>query len=318
MHQIFGKLLIAAGLTAATAANSVPPVTASAAISYHWAQVQGVRVFYREAGPSDAPVIVLLHGFPSSSRMYDVLLPVLSTRYHVIAPDYPGFGQSDAPPPSAYSYTFDHLSETMDGLLESLGIERYSVFMQDYGGPVGFRMALRHPAKVQAIIIQNANAYEEGLGPKWSGIAQYWAHRAQHPEQVDAFLSFEGTRQRHLGTSPNLERYNPDSWCDEFAALSRPGQREIQASLLYDYRTNIASYPAWQAWLRAHRPPTLVLWGRYDPSFIAAGAHAYRRDVPDAEIHILDAGHFALDEQASRITGLLWDFLDRHLARASR
>jgi len=166
---------------------------------------------------------------------------------------------------------------------------------------------------VQAIIVQNANAYSEGLGVKWAAIADYWADRAAHAEQVDKFMSLEGAKQRHLGLSPNPERYDPDSWTDEYAFLSRPGQRQIQADLLYDYRTNVASYPVWQAWLRELRPPLLVMWGRYDPSFIVPGAEAYRRDVPGAEIHLLDAGHFALDEKAGEVAGLTLDFLDRHL-----
>jgi pimeloyl-ACP methyl ester carboxylesterase len=236
----------------------------------------------------------------------------LASRYHLIAPDYPGFGQSDAPSPSQYVYTFDHLAETTNALLERLKIGRYHLYLQDYGGPVGFRIMVAHPERVRALVIQNANAYEEGLGVKWTGIAQYWANRAAHPQQVDAFIGFEGTRQRHIAGSPNPERYNPDTWTDEYAFLSRPGQREIQAELLYDYRTNVASYPAWQAWLRTHKPPTLVVWGRYDPSFIAPGAEAFRRDLPDAEIHLLDAGHFALDEKVDDIARLMIDFLSRH------
>lgn len=275
-----------------------------------------MRVFYREAGSRDAPTIVLLHGYPSSSRMWTPLLPLLSERYHVIAPDYPGFGHSDTPPPADYAYTFDHLAETIEGLLRMLGLNRYGLLMQDYGGPVGFRLALRNSEKVRAIIIQNANAYAEGLGPKWAGIAHYWSDRAAHSQEVDKFTSLEGARQRHIGNSPNIERYDPDSWTDEYAMLSRPGQRAIQADLLYDYRTNVAVYPAWQAWLREHRPATLVLWGRYDPSFIVPGALAFARDVPDAEIHLLDAGHFALDEEAGRVGELVLDFLDRRLARS--
>ena len=213
--------------------------------------VDSVGVFYREAGPKDAPTIVLLHGFPSSSREFDTLIPLLATRYHLIAPDFPGFGQSDAPPPSSYAYTFDNLAKTINGLLEQLKINKYSFFLHDYGGPVGFRIVSAHPERLQALIIQNANAYKEGLGAKWAGIAQYWADPKAHPEVFDAFVSRTATEQRHtLGTS-HPERYNPDTWTDEYAHLSKPGQREIQADLLYDYRTNVASYPAWQAWLRA-------------------------------------------------------------------
>lgn len=300
----------------ATRAGGVPePIpSVSATTTCRRAEVAGLSIFYREAGPKDAPTIVLLHGYPSSSRMYDPLLPLLADRYRLIAPDYPGFGHSDAQPPAQYRYTFDHLAETMQGLLETLGIGWYVLFMQDYGGPVGFRMALARPKAVLALVIQNANAYKEGLGAKWTGIADYWRDPDAHPEQLEAFISLEGAKQRHLGNSPNIERYNPDAWMDEHAMLSRPGQRDIQAALLYDYRTNVASYPVWQAWMRLHQPPTLVMWGRYDPSFIVPGAEAYKRDIPDAELHVLDAGHFALDEQTDQVAALVRDFLRRHLA----
>ena len=243
---------------------------------------------------------MLLHGFPSSSREFDTLIPVLATRYHLIAPDFPGFGQSDAPPPSSYAYTFDNLAKTINGLLEQLEINKYSFYLHDYGGPVGFRIISAHPERLQALIIQNANAYKEGLGAKWAGIAQYWADPKAHSEVFDAFVSLTATKQRHtLGTS-HPERYNPDTWTDEYTHLSRPGQREIQANLLYDYRTNVASYPAWQAWLREHKPRLLVVWGRNDPSFIAPGAEAFKRDLPDAEIHLLDAGHSPWTRRTTR------------------
>jgi pimeloyl-ACP methyl ester carboxylesterase len=269
-----------------------------------------VTLFYREAGPKNAPTLVLLHGFPSSSREFDTLIPLLATHYHLIAPDFPGFGQSDAPPPSSYTYTFDHLAKTIDHLLEQLKINKCGFYLHDYGGPVGFRVILAHPERVQALIIQNANAFKEGLGAKWAGIAQYWADA--HPEMFDTFVSLAATEQRHtLGTS-HPDRYNPDTWTDEYVHLSKPGQHEIQAALLYDYRTNVASYPAWQAWLREHMPPTLVVWGRNDPSFIAPGAEAFKRDLPDAEIHLLDAGHFALDEKNDEIASLILAFLAKH------
>jgi pimeloyl-ACP methyl ester carboxylesterase len=281
----------------------------SATTTYHRLAVDGVSVFYREAGPREATTIVLLHGFPSSSREFDTLIPLLATRYHVVAPDFPGFGQSDAPPPSSYVYTFNHLAETISDLMDQLKINKCVFFLHDYGGPIGFRIMLAHPERVQALIIQNANVYQEGLGAKWAGIAQYWSDPKGHPEVFDTFVSFAATEQRHtLGTS-HPERYNPDTWTDEYAHLSKPGQREIQADLLYDYRTNVASYPAWQTWLHKYEPPTLVLWGRNDPSFIAPGGEAFRRDLPDAEIHLLDAGHFALDEKNDEIADLILEFL---------
>jgi len=275
--------------------------------------VDGVRIFYREAGPQDAPTIVLLHGYPSSSREFDTIIPLLATRYHLVAPDFPGFGQSDAPPPSSYAYTFDHLAQTTNDFLEQLGINKYSLYLHDYGGPVGFRIMTAHPERLQALVVQNANAYKEGLGPKWAGIAQYWGSPDAHPEVLDAFMSLSATEQRHTAGSSHPDRYDPDSWTDEYAHLSRPGQREIQGALLYDYRTNVASYPAWQAWMREHKPPTLVVWGGNDPSFIAPGATAFRRDLPDAEIHLLDAGHFAFDEKVDEIATLMLQFLHRHL-----
>jgi len=312
MFQQLAALALSAATPALPAPTTPPLPSTSATTSFHTVQVDGVGIFYREAGPRDAPTIVLLHGFPSSSREFDSLIPLLATRYHLIAPDYPGFGQSDAPPPASYRYSFDHLARTTSALLDQLGIRHYSLYLHDYGAPVGYRMILAHPERLLVLIVQNGNAYREGLGPKWATIADYWAAPAEHPEVVDAFLSFEATKQRHLAGTRHPERYDPDSWTDEAAHLARPGQRAIQAALLYDYRTNVAAYPVWQAWLRTHRPPTLVAWGANDPSFVAAGAEAYRRDLPDAEIHLLDAGHFALDEATDQIAQLILDLLARH------
>jgi len=290
------------------------PETTSTATTYHYEQVDGIRIFYREAGRRDAPTIVLLHGFPSSSREFDALIPLLAKRYHLIAPDFPGFGQSDAPRPTEYEYTFDHLATTTNNLLEKLGLKTYSLYIHDYGAPVGFRIMLAHPERLQVLIVQNGNAYREGLGPKWTKIEQYWADPTAHQDVVDAFLSFGATKERHIGGTSHPELYNPDSWTDEFARLSAPGQREIQAALLYDYRTNVAAYPRWQAWLREHKPPTLVVWGANDPSFIAAGGEAFIGDLPDAEIHLLDAGHFAMDEKNDEIAELILRFMGAHPA----
>ncbi|WP_293678867.1 alpha/beta fold hydrolase [uncultured Phenylobacterium sp.] len=304
--------LPAIAMAAALAAGAPAPLpSTSATTTYHREMVDGVGVFYREAGPKDAPTIVLLHGYPSSSRMFEGLIPLLAVRYHVIAPDYPGFGHSDAPSPSQYAYTFDHLAQTIAGLLDKLGVDHGVFYLQDYGGPVGFRVMAARPARVRGLIIQNANAYSDGLGAKWAGIAQFWRDPEGHQDQLDAFTSLDGARQRHIAGSPNPQRYSPDAWIDEFAMLSRPGSREIQGALLYDYQTNVAAYPAWQAWMRTHRPPALILWGRYDPSFIVPGAAAYRRDLPEAELHLLEAGHFALDERLDEAAGLAIHFLDR-------
>ena len=280
-------------------------------ISYHTAEIDGLKIFYREAGPTNAPTVLLLHGFPSSSRMWEPLLPLLADKYHLIAPDYPGFGSSDAPSSSSFTYTFDNLANVVDELTVKLGITSYVLFMQDYGGPVGFRLALAHLERVRAIIIQNAVSHEQGLSPLWDARRKYWADPVHELANLKAnFTSLEATRLRHVGSSPRPERYDPDTWTDEFAFLSRPGQADIQATLFLDYRTNVASYPLWQKWLREVQPPTLVVWGKYDPSFTVAGATAYGDDVPKAEIHFLDAGHFALDEASDDIALLVRNFLE--------
>ena len=281
-------------------------------------EINGLKIFYREAGLPDAPTVLMLHGFPSSSRMWEPLLPLLADKYHLIAPDYPGFGSSDAPSSSSFTYTFDNLANEMDQLTVKLGITSYVLFMQDYGGPVGFRLALAHPERVRAIIIQNAVSHEQGLSPLWDARRKYWADPVHELANLKAnFTSLEATRLRHVGSSPRPERYDPDTWTDEFAFLSRPGQADIQATLFLDYRTNVASYPLWQKWLREVQPPTLVVWGKYDPSFTVAGATAYGDDVPKAEIHFLDAGHFALDEATDDIALLVRNFLE-HLEKHER
>jgi pimeloyl-ACP methyl ester carboxylesterase len=279
-------------------------------VSYHSATVDGLRIFYREAGPVDAPTVLLLHGFPTSSRMFDGLMPLLADRYHMIAPDYPGFGNSDAPSPEVFAYTFDHIAAVMDDFTRALGLKHYSVYMFDYGSPVGFRLAIMHPERIQSFIVQNANGSEDGLSESWKLRRAYWDDRAGNEDKVrQASLTLEATRQRHLSNSPHPERVDPDTWQDEYAFLSRPGEDCIQLDLIYDYRTNVAAYPSWNAYLSKYRPPTLVLWGRYDPAFTVAGAFAYGRDLPDAEIHLLDAGHFALDEATPEIALLMRHFL---------
>jgi pimeloyl-ACP methyl ester carboxylesterase len=278
--------------------------------AYRTVEIDGLPIFYREAGPADAPVLLLLHGLPSSSRMYEPLLTRLSDRYRLIAPDYPGFGHSAAPAPSAFAYTFDHLAEVMTRFTEVLGIKRYSLFMQDYGGPVGFRMAIAHPERVDSLIVQNAVAHDTGLGKLWDKRRAFWADRAAHEATLRTnLLSLETTRGRHLGSDPEVERYDPDLWTDEFAFLNQPGQGDIQVELFYDYRNNVASYPKWQDWMRKTQPRLLVLWGRHDPSFDISEPEAYRRDVPQAEVHVLDAGHFALDTAADPIADLVRGFL---------
>jgi pimeloyl-ACP methyl ester carboxylesterase len=279
-------------------------------VRYATVKVDGLSIFYREAGRQDAPVLLLLHGFPSSSRMFEPLLVRLSDRYRLVAPDYVGFGHSDAPDPRRFAYTFDHLAEIMHRFSDALQIREYTLYMQDYGGPIGFRLAIANPERVRALIIQNAVAHDEGLGALWKTRRAFWADRAANEAALrENLLSFERTRMRHVGHDPHPDRYNPDFWTDEFAFLNRRGQADIQSDLFYDYRDNVAAYKSWQSWLWQHQPRLLVLWGKYDPSFDISESHAYQADVADAEIHILDAGHFALDTVADQIAGLIRNFM---------
>src|SRR5436309_1061835 len=235
---------------------------------YRTIQIAGLSMFYREAGPKDVPTLLLLHGLPSSSRMFEPLFARFSDRYHLVAPDYPGFGYSDWPDPKKFAYTFDHYAEIMNHFTEALGLSRYTLYMQDYGGPVGFRMAVAHPERIEALIVQDAVAHNEGLGANWKTRRAFWADRAANEGALRTnLLSLQTTRTRHVGNDPNVARYDPDLWTDEFAFLSQPGQAEIQSDLFYDYRTNVDSYPKWQVWMRERQPRLLVIWGKYDLSF---------------------------------------------------
>jgi pimeloyl-ACP methyl ester carboxylesterase len=242
--------------------------------------------------------------------MFEPLLRRLSDRYHLVAPDYPGFGQSDWPDPKQFAYSFDHYAEIMNHFTEALGLSRYTLYMQDYGGPVGFRMALAHPDRIEGLMVQDAVAHNEGLGANWKTRRAFWADRAANENALRTnLLSLAATRTRHVGGDPNVERYDPDLWTDEFYFLSRPGQAEIQSDLFYDYRTNVDGYPKWQAWMREKQPRLLVIWGKYDFSFDPGEPERYRKDVPNAQVHILDAGHFALDTAADEIAVLVGDFV---------
>jgi pimeloyl-ACP methyl ester carboxylesterase len=279
-------------------------------VSYRTVQVDGLSIFYREAGPKDAPVLLLLHGLPSSSRMYEPLLQRLSDRYHLIAPDYPGFGHSDWPDPTKFAYTFDHIATVMEHVTETLGLTHYSLYMQDYGGPVGFRLALAHPERVQSLIVQDAVAHDTGLGENWNLRRAFWADRATYEATLRSnLLSLATTRTRHVGNDPQVERYDPDLWTDEFRFLNQPGQADIQSDLFHDYQSNVASYPQWQEWMRQTQPRLLVLWGMYELSFDDSEPEAFRRDVPQAQVQRVDGGHFALDTAADEIANLVDSFL---------
>lgn len=279
-------------------------------VFYRTVKVDGLSIFYREAGPKDAPVILLLHGLPSSSRMFQPLLTRLSDRYHLVAPDYPGFGLSDWPDPKEFPYTFDHIATVMEDFVQTVGLSRHTLYMQDYGGPVGFRMVLTHPERVQALIVQDAVAHNEGLGVNWATRRAFWADRPTHEEALRKnLLSMAATKTRHVGDDPNIELYDPDLWNDEYAFLNSPGQAQIQSDLFYDYRTNVENYPKWQAWMQKKQPSLLVIWGKHDLSFDPGEPERYRKDVPKAEVHVLDAGHFALDTKADEIAVLVSQFM---------
>jgi pimeloyl-ACP methyl ester carboxylesterase len=277
---------------------------------YRTIQVDGLSIFYREAGPKDAPTLLLLHGLPSSSRMFEPLFSRLSDRYHLIAPDYPGFGHSDWPDRKKFAYTFDHIAEVMNHFTVAVGLSKYSLYMQDYGGPVGFRMVLQNPERVESLIVQDAVAHNSGLGANWKTRRAFWADRAANEEALRVnLLSLATARSRHVGDDPNVERHDPDLWTDEYYFLNQPGQAEIQSDLFYDYRTNVENYPKWQAWMQQKQPRLLVIWGKYEASFDPSEPEAYRRDVTQAEVHIVDGGHFALDTAADEIAALIGQFM---------
>jgi pimeloyl-ACP methyl ester carboxylesterase len=283
---------------------------------YRTATVDGVDLFYREAGPADAPVIVLLHGFPTSSHMFRNLIPALADRYRVIAPDYPAFGQSGVPQRGQFHYSFARFAELMDGLLSRVGAKRYALYVQDYGAPVGYRLALRHPERVTALIVQNGNAYEEGLKEFWKPLKAYWASGSKtHREALRAGLTPAATKAQYVDGVREPSRVSPDTWLHDQALLERPGIDEIMLDLFKDYGSNVALYPQFQAFFRTHRPPTLIVWGKNDTIFPADGAYRYLRDLPDAELHLLDTGHFALEEKGDEIARLMRDFLARRLPR---
>ncbi len=290
--------------------SCVAPAAFKHPTSHRTVEIDGLSIFYREAGSKDAPALLLLHGLPSSSRMFEPLFARLSGHYHLIAPDYPGFGHSEWPEAKEFAYTFDRYAEVMTHFSEALGLRRYTLYMQDYGGPVGFRMALAHPERVEALIVQDAVAHNEGLGANWKTRRAFWSDRAANESALRRdLLSLEAARARHVGNDPDVERHDPDLWTDEFYFLNRPGQADIQSDLFYDYQTNVGLYPKWQNWMRERQPPLLVIWGKYETSFDPSEPESYRKDVPSAEVHVVDGGHFALDTAADEIASLVTDFM---------
>ncbi|WCK69192.1 alpha/beta fold hydrolase [Agrobacterium tumefaciens] len=316
-HLLATVALLMAISPVAAEARCVPntPVIAAKAvpvIQYKNMTIDGVKVFYREAGPKDAPVLLLLHGFPTSSHMFRNLIPLLADRYRVIAPDYPGYGQSDAPDHTKFSYTFENLTNVVDKLTEKVGADRYSMYVMDYGAPIGYRLALKHPERVETLIVQNGNAYTEGLAAFWDPIKAYWAEKTpERREALAGLVTLETTKFQYTDGMGDVSHISPDNWVVDQALLDRPGNKDIQLDLLGDYGSNVPLYPQFQAFFRDNQPPTLIVWGKNDKIFPEPGAHPYLRDLPNAEMHILDSGHFALEDKLDVMAPLIRDFLDR-------
>lgn len=297
----------------------LPMSNATAAIHYRSTHVDGVEVFYREAGSAEAPTILLLHGFPSSSHMFRNLIPLLADQYHVVAPDLPGFGLTVAPDRGQYKYSFQTIAKTIDRFTDAIGVNRYAIYVFDYGAPIGFRLALAHPEKITAIISQNGNAYEEGLSQGWNPIQKYW----QEPTEANRnalrdFLKPETTKWQYTHGVADDTLIAPESYQLDSALLARPGNDEIQLDLFLDYASNVKLYPKFQEYLRTHQPPLLAVWGKNDPFFLPPGAEAFRRGNKNAEVHFYETGHFALETHANEIGAAMRDFLARHLNNRSQ
>ena len=282
------------------------------AINYRTADVDGWKIFYREAGSKDAPTLLLLHGFPSAGHMFRDLIPHLADRFHIIAPDLPGFGQSDLVARGMFAYTFDHIAEVIDRFTEVIGLKRFAIYVFDYGAPTGFRIAAKRPERITAIISQNGNAYEEGLSDGWNPIRAYWEDASEkNREALRAFLKPETTVWQYTHGVPDATKVSPDGYSLDNFYLSRPGADEVQLDLFGDYKSNIALYPAFQNYFRTHKPPFLAVWGKNDPFFLPSGAEAFKRDIPNATVRFFDTGHFALETHAAEIAAAIRDFLPR-------
>jgi pimeloyl-ACP methyl ester carboxylesterase len=317
------RLRLSLYLFAATAWTVVltPPARAQQPVKvlHKTVKVGDLEIFYREAGPRDAPTILLLHGFPTSSQMFRNLIPALADRYHVVAPDYPGFGHSSMPTRDHFSYTFDNLAKVIDEFVGKIGLTRYALYVQDYGAPVGYRLAVKHPERITAIVVQNGNAYDEGLDNDfWKPIKAFWKepNNKERRDALRGFVTYEATRWQYTHGVKDPELVSPDGPAHDQFLLDRKGNDEIQLDLLLSYGSNPSLYPKWQAYFREHQPPVLIAWGKNDQIFPPAGAEPYRRDLKTVEYHLVDAGHFALETNGDEIAGLIRAFLDKHVPRS--
>lgn len=314
-NTLIGLALVAAVSFASFSASDADPKTPPEQGLYRTVKIDGLDIFYREAGAKDAPAVLLLHGFPTSSHMFRELIPALADKYHVFAPDYPGFGNSSAPSVEAFDYTFDNLALVMEKFTEQVGLKKYSIYLMDYGAPVGFRLATKHPERVQTLIVQNGNAYQEGIDNEfWKPIKAYWQNRTKEQgDKLRSLLTLEATKWQYTHGVRDVETISPDTWGHVQPLLDRPGNQEIQLALFHSYGSNPALYPAWQAYLRKHQPPTLLVWGKNDQIFPAEGAQPYKRDLKQLEFHLLDSGHFALEDNGATIARLIREFLAKSL-----
>ncbi|MFN0137755.1 MAG: alpha/beta fold hydrolase [Phycisphaerae bacterium] len=317
-------VLAAVGTAPVVLAQDAPKPVATVAsptqVLYKTAKVRDLDIFYREAGPAGAPTVLLLHGFPTSSQMFRNLIPALADKYHVIAPDYPGYGNSSAPAHDKFEYSFDNLAAVVDEFVEKVGVKSYAIYLQDYGAPIGYRLAAKHPERVTALIVQNGNAYDEGLDNDfWKPIKTYWADdkNPANREALRGLLSRQATIWQYTHGVRNVQTISPDAWNADQALLDRPGNQEIQLDLFRSYGTNPPLYPAWQEYFRKHQPPMLIVWGKNDAIFPAAGAEPYKRDLKKLEFHLLDTGHFALEEDGATIAKLMREFLGKNVRNAN-
>ena len=304
---VMSTSLISRAQTARSSSNDHP-------VTYNTLKIDNLEIFYREAGDPNRPTILLLHGFPTSSHMFRNLIPLLADKYHVIAPDYPGFGYSSAPGVREFTYSFDQLANVIERFVAAKRLNKYSLYLQDYGAPVGYRLAVKYPERVDALIVQNGNAYEEGLREFWKPFRKYWEDQTEeNASKLREFLKVEATKWQYTHGTRNPNRISPDTWTIDQALLDRPGNQEIQLKLFLDYGSNPPLYPQWHEYFRKHQPPTLIVWGKNDQIFPAQGAEPYKRDLKNIEVHLLDTGHFALEEEGERIAQLIHTFLAKQI-----